>query len=130
MIRPVSEIFRCFPVKYQVGGALRRYLQGDTFDLHRLDAVSPLATGPTSNNAWNATAYRGLHPRRRLLTLPNASRARHKITDSGKKEASNTHSVHLQLTELIAGRLACLSELCEILKREGLPPNEVRCVLL
>lgn len=63
----------------------------------------------------------------RLLTLPNGSRARHKVTASGKKESIRTHAIHMRLSESIVSRFGGLAELCEVLKREGLPPNEVRC---
>lgn len=60
----------------------------------------------------------------RLLTLPNTSRARHKVSSRGREEAEKAQAVANSLGESIMKRLARLSALCEIVKREGLPPNE------
>ena len=62
----------------------------------------------------------------RLLTLPNDTRARHKMTSSGRTEAMKIHPVHLRLVQSIVVRMGHLAEICETLKQEGLPPNEVR----
>jgi hypothetical protein len=59
------------------------------------------------------------------LTLPSDTRARHKVTESGKQEAAKIHVVHAHLLESITERMGHLAEICELLKREGLPPNEV-----
>jgi hypothetical protein len=71
----------------------------------------------------------------RFLTLPNSTRARHRVTYFGRKEALRTNQVGFELFESSLVHLGKLSALCEILKREGLPPNEatrvrqVRCDL-
>ena len=66
----------------------------------------------------------------RLLTLPNDTRARHKMTSSGRTEAMKIHPVHLRLLQSIVVRMGHLAEICETLKQEGLPPNEVRLFML
>jgi len=63
----------------------------------------------------------------RFLTLPNVTRAWHKMTILGKREAKQIEAVRIRLHESIVYRMGRLSVLCEVLKREGLPPNEVRC---
>jgi hypothetical protein len=60
----------------------------------------------------------------RWLTLPNATRARHKVTTLGRKEALETRVVDSKLYESIIVRFGHLADSCEILKQEGLPPNE------
>lgn len=60
----------------------------------------------------------------RYLTLPSTSRARHKTTPVGRREAKRTNSVGDDLYASIVGRIAHMALYCEILKREGLPPNE------
>lgn len=60
----------------------------------------------------------------RLLTLPNSSRARHRVTDLGKEEAQKITSICNRLHRSIYGRINRLTSLCEIFKKEGLPPNE------
>jgi len=60
----------------------------------------------------------------RWLTLPTTSRARHKVTPWGNAEAQETRLVAMKLYESIVVRFGHLADLCEILKREGLPPNE------
>jgi hypothetical protein len=60
----------------------------------------------------------------RWLTLPNATRARHKVTKSGRNEALETRAVGGKLYESVILRFGHLADLCEILKQEGLPPNE------
>jgi hypothetical protein len=42
----------------------------------------------------------------------------------GRKEAKRTDAVGSQLYDSVLVRIGVLSDLCEILKREGLPPNE------
>ena len=65
----------------------------------------------------------------RLLTLPNDSRARHKMTSMGRNEAGNIHQIHVRLLQSIVVRMGHLAEICETLKQEGLPPNEVSSML-
>ena len=60
----------------------------------------------------------------RYLTLPNFTRARHKVTQCGQTEAKYTRNVADKLRQSIVVRFARLSSLCEILKREGIPGNE------
>jgi hypothetical protein len=62
----------------------------------------------------------------RLLTLPSDTRARHKVTSVGRNEATMIHKIHARLLVSIVVRFGHLAEICETLKREGLPPNEVR----
>jgi hypothetical protein len=61
----------------------------------------------------------------RILTLPSFTRARHKVTYFGKKEAHHSMDVVRRLETSINKRFGRLAELCEIVKYEGLPPNEV-----
>lgn len=63
-----------------------------------------------------------------LLTLPSDTRARHKVTTSGREEAAQIHVIHEHLLESITIRMGHMAELCELLKREGLPPNEVSSI--
>jgi hypothetical protein len=60
----------------------------------------------------------------RFLTLPNATRARHRITSQGRQEAQETLALTSKLYGSMLVRLGRLSDLCEALKAEGLPPNE------
>jgi hypothetical protein len=62
----------------------------------------------------------------RILTLPSFTRARHKVTYFGKKEAHQAEDVVRRLETSINKRFGRLAELCEIVKYEGLPPNEVK----
>ena len=60
-----------------------------------------------------------------FLTLPSASRARHRITKRGKKESAMTMVVaHRLFDSLLTTRMAKLTSLTEDLKRAGLPANE------
>ena len=61
----------------------------------------------------------------RFLTLPDTTRARHKTTVLGKKEAQEVAKIRIRLHESIIHRFGRIAQLCEVLKREGLPPNEV-----
>lgn len=60
----------------------------------------------------------------RYLTLPCASRARHRVTHSGRREARRISRVGTKLIDSTILRLARLTLLCEALKAAGLPPNE------
>ena len=60
----------------------------------------------------------------RFLTLPNATRARHRITSYGRHEAEELTRVSTQLFDNLLWRMGRLSLYCEVLKREGLPGNE------
>ena len=64
----------------------------------------------------------------RFLTLPDTTRARHKTTREGKKEAQQVADIRIRLHQSIICRFGRLAQLCEVLKREGLPPNEVSIV--
>ena len=62
----------------------------------------------------------------RFLTLPSASRGRHRMTKSGRKEASRTMKVSYQLLEsMTTQRLTRLTLYCEKLKMYGLSVGEV-----
>lgn len=59
------------------------------------------------------------------LTLPCFSRARHRVTSNGRKEASRTVAVAYRLFDsLLTTDMAKFSYLTEVLKRYGLPANE------
>jgi hypothetical protein len=60
----------------------------------------------------------------RYLTLPNASKARHRTTNVGMKEAERTLDVATALMSKIMDEMGNLSHLCEHLKRNGMPGNE------
>ncbi|OEU16723.1 hypothetical protein FRACYDRAFT_275439 [Fragilariopsis cylindrus CCMP1102] len=60
----------------------------------------------------------------RLLTLPNASRARHHVFPYGKKQREDVATVSRKLHRSILHDLTYITERCELLKNEGLPPNE------
>lgn len=60
----------------------------------------------------------------RMLTLPNSSRARHRVTPCGEEESHKIMNVRLQLHRSIYRRVNDLTSLCEIFKLQGLPPNE------
>lgn len=60
----------------------------------------------------------------RFLILPNATRARHRITPFGRAEANETLSLASKLYGCMLVRFGRLTDLCEMLKQEGLPPNE------
>jgi hypothetical protein len=68
--------------------------------------------------------FRLAHDLSRFLTLPNSTRARHRVTYFGRKEAARTNRVGFELYDSSLVHLGKLSALCEVLKREGLPPNE------
>jgi hypothetical protein len=61
--------------------------------------------------------------------LPSDTRARHKMTYMGHAEAARIHQIHTRLLQSIVVRMGHLAEICEVLKQEGLPPNEV-CIFL
>jgi hypothetical protein len=60
----------------------------------------------------------------RALTLPSASRARHRMTGFGRNEACELSEVSRQLSNSLALRMGRLTIYAEILKHEGLPGNE------
>lgn len=60
----------------------------------------------------------------RFLTLPNATRARHRVTAAGRRQAEDIAYVSVPLFRSAMMRVAELTILCEVLKRNGLPPNE------
>jgi hypothetical protein len=62
---------------------------------------------------------------KRMLTLPSDTRARHKMTYMGHAEAARIYQIHTRLLQSIVVRMGHLAEICEVLKQEGLPPNEV-----
>eukprot|EP00591_Stephanopyxis_turris_P008516 CAMPEP_0195516210 /NCGR_PEP_ID=MMETSP0794_2-20130614/7000_1 /TAXON_ID=515487 /ORGANISM="Stephanopyxis turris, Strain CCMP 815" /LENGTH=333 /DNA_ID=CAMNT_0040644745 /DNA_START=57 /DNA_END=1058 /DNA_ORIENTATION=+ len=61
----------------------------------------------------------------RFLTLPPFTRARHKVTRPGRKEAARTTEVADRLFHsFLTTKMAKLTRLTELLKKKGLPPNE------
>lgn len=64
------------------------------------------------------------HTLSRFLLLPNATRARHRITPFGQTEARETQTLASKLYLCMLVRFGRLTDLCEIMKEEGLPPNE------
>lgn len=60
----------------------------------------------------------------RYLTLPNCTRARHKTTRLGRKEAEETLDVAASIVLQIETELWKLGTFCEYLKANGLPGNE------
>lgn len=64
------------------------------------------------------------HVLSRFLTLPTATRARHRITSQGRGEADETLALASKLYGCMLVRFGRLTDLCEVLKAEGLPPNE------
>jgi hypothetical protein len=60
----------------------------------------------------------------RMLTLPSASRGRHRVTARGRKEAQVIISLLYKLHRSLLDRMAVITDQCEVFKREGLPPNE------
>lgn len=60
----------------------------------------------------------------RFLTLPNASRARHRVTGFGRSEACAVLQVSQHLFDSLLFRIGNMSLYSEVLKHEGLPPNE------
>jgi len=60
----------------------------------------------------------------RYLTLPNCTRARHKLTSLGRKEAEETLDVAAGIVLEIESELCSLGFFCEYLKANGLPGNE------
>jgi len=60
----------------------------------------------------------------RLLTLPSASRARHRVTSWGAKEAALTEEVMTEFHLSISDHVWNMTELTEKFKFQGLPPNE------
>lgn len=60
----------------------------------------------------------------RYLTLPTNSRARHRMTAFGSKEASELTNVGNNLFGEVVQRIGRMALFTEILKREGMPANE------
>eukprot|EP00538_Stauroneis_constricta_P006733 CAMPEP_0119570542 /NCGR_PEP_ID=MMETSP1352-20130426/43666_1 /TAXON_ID=265584 /ORGANISM="Stauroneis constricta, Strain CCMP1120" /LENGTH=417 /DNA_ID=CAMNT_0007620211 /DNA_START=30 /DNA_END=1283 /DNA_ORIENTATION=- len=60
----------------------------------------------------------------RSLTLPSTSRARHRVTSKGKAEAEAGQKLAFHLHRSKLKHLTYITQLCEELKRQGLPPNE------
>ncbi|KAL7521862.1 hypothetical protein ACHAWX_006550 [Stephanocyclus meneghinianus] len=59
------------------------------------------------------------------LTLPTATRARHRVTSMGRTESKQILSCARSLFTLnVNGRMILISQLCEALKYRGLPGNE------
>jgi hypothetical protein len=64
------------------------------------------------------------HDFTRYLTLPSSTGARHKSMTCYLDEVRRTQSVGAELYKSILVRCAHISDYCEVLKREGFPPNE------
>jgi len=61
----------------------------------------------------------------KYLTLPTATRARHRATHKGRKEANEVLSAGREIFTLdVYGRMIMISQLSEALKYRGLPGNE------
>lgn len=61
----------------------------------------------------------------RFLTLPTASRARHRVTRAGRAEAAGTIDVaHRLFDSLLTHRMSRVTSLTEVLKKAGMPGNE------
>jgi hypothetical protein len=60
----------------------------------------------------------------RLLTLPTASRGRHRVFGFGKKQRSELEMIARKLRRSLVEQMNVLSDKCEVMKHEGLPPNE------
>ncbi|KAL3906997.1 MAG: hypothetical protein SGILL_009052 [Bacillariaceae sp.] len=60
----------------------------------------------------------------RLLTLPTANRGRHRVISYGRKQRLEIAAIGRKLRRSILADMNFLSDKCEDLKREGLPPNE------
>lgn len=59
------------------------------------------------------------------LTLPSATRVRHRATAKGRREANKILSTGREIfTFNVCGRMCMISQLCESLKYRGLPGNE------
>jgi hypothetical protein len=59
----------------------------------------------------------------RMLTLPTGSRARHRVFSYGKKQREVLKSISRKLHRSILEEMNFLTDKCEIVKREGLPPK-------
>lgn len=59
-----------------------------------------------------------------FLSLPNVTRARHRVTRSGRKETAEVMNLGVDVYDSILERMGRVTLLCEVLKEEGLPPNE------
>jgi hypothetical protein len=93
--------------------------------------VVPTATGKKSIDWLNhsdTTLCHLIHLSDSLfqyLTLPSATRARHRATAKGRKEANMVLSTGREIfTSTVCGRMSMLSQMCEALKYRGLPGNE------
>jgi hypothetical protein len=61
---------------------------------------------------------------RLYLLLPTSSRARHRVTSIGKREATTIRSLSSSIHSSLFERIDALSIKCEFLKLHGLPGNE------
>jgi hypothetical protein len=60
----------------------------------------------------------------RILTLPTASRGLRRVTSYGRKQRAELTGIGRKLRRSILEEMNFVSDKCEVLKREGLPPNE------
>ena len=59
----------------------------------------------------------------RLLTLPTSGRARHRVFSYGLKQRETIKAISRKLHRSILEEMNFLTDKCEVLKREGLPPK-------
>jgi hypothetical protein len=59
----------------------------------------------------------------RMLTLPTGSRARHRVFSYGRKQREKLKAISRKLHRSILEEMNFLTDKCEVLKREGLPPK-------
>ena len=60
----------------------------------------------------------------RMLTLPSCSRARHRVTPTGRKQAARIEELMDHLKRSALRRMLIVSDVCEKLKYQGMPGNE------
>jgi hypothetical protein len=60
----------------------------------------------------------------RYLTLPNANRSRHRLLPPCRRDAAQLLALSAKFQDSIVHHMCYISDYCEILKQEGLPPNE------
>jgi hypothetical protein len=60
----------------------------------------------------------------RILTLPTAGRGLRRVTSYGRKQRADLAAIGRKLRLSILEDMNFVTDMCEVLKREGLPPNE------
>jgi hypothetical protein len=76
------------------------------------------------NDRVMAVIFRICSDLTRLLTLPTSNRGRHRVSLCGQQQRLQIEQLSRKLQRNIHYDICILSSECEILKREGLPPNE------